>query len=162
MGPVRQKPNPVNCQFCSYVCASHCAQLLHTILHRTDLIIFPLTLQTISDDVYLREEGVRQCQKISSPGLYGARGDIRGRHTDNPAGHHSIRTNEWPTSLMPHFYVGCPSCCNPPNLSGLGTGTKYAGLHTEWLGVRHWASRWMKSVTPGHCNDRPIVNFPAT
>jgi len=31
------------------VCALHCAQLLHTILHRTDLIIFPL------DDVYLRE-----------------------------------------------------------------------------------------------------------
>ena len=28
------------------MCASHCAQLLHTILHRTDLIVFPLTLQT--------------------------------------------------------------------------------------------------------------------
>jgi len=33
---------------CSYVCASHCAQLLHTILHRTDLIVFHLTLQTIT------------------------------------------------------------------------------------------------------------------
>ena len=33
---------------CSYVCALHCAQLLHTILHRTDLIVFPLTLQTIT------------------------------------------------------------------------------------------------------------------
>ena len=33
---------------CSYVCASHCAQFLHTILHRTDLIVFPLTLQTIT------------------------------------------------------------------------------------------------------------------
>jgi len=42
MGPVRQ--NPV----CSYVCASHCAQLLYTILHRTDLIVFTLTLQTIT------------------------------------------------------------------------------------------------------------------
>jgi len=31
----------------SCVCVLHCAQLLHTILHRTDLIIFPLTLQTI-------------------------------------------------------------------------------------------------------------------
>ena len=30
------------------MCALHCAQLLHTILHRTDLIIFPLTLQTIT------------------------------------------------------------------------------------------------------------------
>jgi len=33
---------------CSYVCASHSAQLLHTILHRTDLIVFPRTLQTIT------------------------------------------------------------------------------------------------------------------
>jgi len=32
------------------VCALHCAQLLRTILHRTDLIIFPLTLQTIATD----------------------------------------------------------------------------------------------------------------
>jgi len=30
------------------VCAVHCVQLLHTILHRTDLIIFPLALQTIT------------------------------------------------------------------------------------------------------------------
>jgi len=30
------------------VCALHCAQLLHTILHRTDLLIFPLTLETIT------------------------------------------------------------------------------------------------------------------
>ena len=37
--------------------------MLHTILHRTDLIVFPLTLQTnhhISDDVYLREGGVKK------------------------------------------------------------------------------------------------------
>ena len=33
---------------CSNVCASHCAQLLHTILYRTDLIVFPLTLQAIT------------------------------------------------------------------------------------------------------------------
>jgi len=32
------------------VCALHCAQLLRTILHRTDLIIFPLTLQTITNN----------------------------------------------------------------------------------------------------------------
>jgi len=32
----------------SHVCALHCAQLLHTILHRTDLIIFPHTLHTIT------------------------------------------------------------------------------------------------------------------
>jgi len=39
-----------------------------------------------------------------------------------------------PPPSSPHFYAGCPSCHNPPNLSWLGTGTKYAGLHTQWLG----------------------------
>jgi len=32
------------------------------------------------------------------------------------------------------FYDGCASCHNPPNLSWLGTGTKYAGWHTPWVG----------------------------
>jgi len=31
-----------------HVCTLHYAQLLHTILHKTDLIISPLTLQTIT------------------------------------------------------------------------------------------------------------------
>ena len=35
-----------------------------------------------------------------------------------------------PPSSSPHFYARCRSCHNPPNLSWLGTGTKYAGLHT--------------------------------
>jgi len=47
MGPVRQ--NPIQRTVRSvHVCTLHCAQLLCTILHRTDLIIFPLTLQTIT------------------------------------------------------------------------------------------------------------------
>ena len=33
---------------CSYACALHSAQFLHTILHRTNLIVFPHTLQTIT------------------------------------------------------------------------------------------------------------------
>jgi len=47
MGPVRQNPiqRPVRSV---HVCALNCAQLLHTILNRTDLIVFPLTLQTIT------------------------------------------------------------------------------------------------------------------
>ena len=58
--------------------------------------------------------------------FYGAREDKRGRHTDNPAGRHSIQTNQQPTSIIPHFYAGCPSYRNPPTLFWLGTGTKYA------------------------------------
>jgi len=60
MGTVRQ--NPIReLLVCSYVCASHCAQLLHTILHRTDLIDFPPyppDNHHYSDDVYLREGGL--------------------------------------------------------------------------------------------------------
>jgi len=37
-----------------------------------------------------------------------------------------------------HFYAGCPSWYNPPNLSWLGTGTKYVGLHTRWLAIVQW------------------------
>jgi len=48
---------------------------------------------------------------------------------------HSIQTNWCPHLCHPHhFYAGCLSWHNPPNLSWLGTSTKYAGLHTRWLG----------------------------
>jgi len=69
-------------------------------------------------------------------GLYGAREDNIGRHTNNLAGLHSIWTNRRPTFIFLHFYARCPSCRKPPNLSWLGTGTKYAGLHTQWLGLK--------------------------
>jgi len=59
------------------------------------------------------------------------KGDITGRHTNNPAGHHSIWTNQQPTSLIPPFSRRMPSCRNPLQL---GTGIKHAGLHTQWLG----------------------------
>jgi len=41
---------------------------------------------------------------------------------------HSIQTN-WCHSH--YFYAGCPFWHNTPNLSWIGTGTKYAGLHTH-------------------------------
>ena len=40
----------------------------------------------------------------------------------------------YPPPSSPHFHARCPSCCNPPDLSWLGAGTKYAGLHTQWRG----------------------------
>ena len=52
LGPVRQ--NPIQRTVSSvHVCAVHCAQLLHTILHRADLIIFPLGLQVNRDVMQL-------------------------------------------------------------------------------------------------------------
>jgi len=47
---------------------------------------------------------------------------------------HPIQTNWCPHLCHPHhFYARCPSWHSPPNLSWLRTGTKYAGLHTQWL-----------------------------
>ena len=56
------------------------------------------------------------------PGWAGARRELldfvvhgkinRGRYTDHPAGHHSIRTNQCLPPLSRHFLqAGCPSCC---------------------------------------------------
>jgi len=43
-----------------------------------------------------------------------------------------IQTNWCPISaILTIFYARCPSWHNPLNLSWLGTGTKYAGLHTR-------------------------------
>jgi len=47
MGPVKQNPIQRTVRS-THVCALHWAQSLHTILHRTDLIIFPLALLTIT------------------------------------------------------------------------------------------------------------------
>jgi len=67
-------------------------------------------------------------EQVSDDDDDGARGDIRGRHTAiqlgaSPSG---LISNPLPSS--PYFYTGCPSCRKPPNLSWLGTGTKYARL----------------------------------
>ena len=91
---------------------------------------------------------VSRCQKKSSSGLYGAREDNRGRHTHNLAGRHSIRTNQWPTSTSTQCLCRMPFLPQPSQFIWLGRGTKYAGLHTQWLGStesKHW--REIKALT---------------
>jgi len=60
--------------------------------------------------------------------------DNRGTHTDHLAGHHSIRINQRPTSIVPLFLGQMPFLLQPCQFILLGTGTKYAGWHTQWLG----------------------------
>jgi len=55
---------------------------------------------------------VSRRQKKSS-GLYGAREDNRGRHTDRLDGHHSIRNNQRPTSIIPPFLCRMPFLAQP-------------------------------------------------
>jgi len=77
---------------------------------------------------------VSWCQKKSSFGFYGARGDRYQRQTNRQSGSAPLHP-DYPSPSSPHVYAGCPSCYNPPNLSWLGTGTKYAGLRTRWRGL---------------------------
>ena len=51
---------------------------------------------------------VSQCWKKSASGLYGAREDNSGRHTDHPAGRHCIWTSQRPPPSSPHFTGGMP------------------------------------------------------
>jgi len=112
----------------------------HTRIHNHFTAVFPGILP------------VSQCQKKSSSGLYGTRENNGSRHTDHLGGRHSIRTNQQPTSsvILPiFFYARCPSCRNPPTLSWLGTGIKYAGFHTQCRGspsgmVNIWKYTWEK------------------
>ena len=64
---------------------------------------------------------VRWCQKKSS-GLYGASEDNRGRDADHPAGRHSIRTNQQPTSIisLPIFMPDALPVATLPIYPGLG------------------------------------------
>jgi len=57
----------------------------------------------------------------------------RGRHTDNPGGHHSIRANQQSTSINPPhpFYAGCNATL--PIYPGLGQAQEYAVLHSTVL-----------------------------
>jgi len=41
---------------------------------------------------------------------------VQGKITDNPVGRHSMQINQWPASIIPHFYTGCRPCDNPPDL----------------------------------------------
>jgi len=61
---------------------------------------------------------------------------------------HPIQTNWCPHLCHPrHFYTGCPSWHNPSNLSWLGTGIKYAGLYTRWLGLSLIMMKSSKNLT---------------
>jgi len=70
---------------------------------------------------------VSRCQKKSSSGLYSAREDNRGRHTDHPAGRHSIRTNQHSPPSSPPFFTGRMPFL-PPNQKCQSTEGKYDSI----------------------------------
>jgi len=65
---------------------------------------------------------------------------------------HPIQTNWCPYLCHPHhFYAVCPSLHNPPNLSWFRTGTKYAGLHTRWLGHAKYSLFLLVTLVSDSC-----------
>jgi len=58
--------------------------------------------------------------QVSSSGLYGAREDNSGRHTDHPDGCHFIRINQRPTSSSPIFMPDALPVVTLPLYPGLG------------------------------------------
>jgi len=56
--------------------------------------------------------------------------DNRGKCADNSAGRNLIRTIDASTSIIPPILRWMPFLLQPFQFSWLGTGTKYAGLHT--------------------------------
>jgi len=71
MDPVRQNPIQRTVRSVHNMCASHSAQLLHAMLHRTDMIIFPLTLQTITTAPMMSISGKRVGKWNSWQDFYG-------------------------------------------------------------------------------------------
>jgi len=66
---------------------------------------------------------------------------------------HTIMTNWCPNLCHPnYFYAGCPSWHNPPNLSWLGTGTKYAGCIPGGLVAVNLNQQAI------HCTQNAVVN----
>jgi len=61
----------------------------------------------------------------------------RGRHTDQLAGRHSIRTNQCPPPLSPHFLqAGCPSCRPTNSVKTLKDWHQYLIENIKFLGIQ--------------------------
>ena len=80
----------------------------------------------------------------------------RGRHTDHPAGRHSVRTNQYPPPPSPHFLqAGCLSCHPTNSVKALKANLQHV-IQLNTVGSRwyngweiqlvHWKSIWGKWV----------------
>ena len=107
----------------------------HTHTHTTILRLF-----------FSGTTGVSRCQKKTSSGLYGAREDSIGRHTDNRLGvRHSVWTSQQPIAFIPPpFLWWMPFLPQSSQFILACIGTRYAGLYNAYPGA------WLPSglVTP--------------
>jgi len=52
---------------------------------------------------------------------------------DYPDGHHSMRTNQWPTSIIPPFLCQIPFLPQPSQFILAWDWQHICWLHTQWL-----------------------------
>jgi len=113
------------------------------------------------------------------PGWAGARRELldfmvqgkinKGRHTDHPAGRHSIRTNQClPPPSPPYFLqAGCPSCLPTNSIKALKAAVmwqisdNFCGCVCAWSGGGHWLVR-MQWHPAGWSVCLPLIAFPCT
>jgi len=69
------------------------------------------------------------------PDFNGAREDNRGRYSDSPTGHHSLRTNQRATSIIPPFLRRMPFLPQPSQfiLAWTGTGICWIAYPVAWF-----------------------------
>ena len=89
----------------------------------------------------------------------------RGRHTDHPDGHHSVRTNQCPPPPSPPFLqAGCPSC-RPTNsvkalkaTSAFGLGRRrYSSPRRCYL--HHLCTLWLLLQTAVYIGHDPVARL---
>jgi len=82
----------------------HCNASVDLAFNPLVISAFRLSTQT-HNRLFRGLPGWPGARRKSSSELYRAKEYITGRHTDNPAERHSIRTNKRPASLIPHWMV---------------------------------------------------------
>jgi len=113
------------------------------------VIKFQLNHQTTTTILrpFFRTTRVSRCQNRTSGFMVQGKTN-RGRHTDHPAGRHSIRTNQCSPPPSPHFLqAGCPSC-RPPNFQLKCPKINCYLLKRKWGGWWRWALASPDGVVP--------------
>ena len=79
----------------------------------------------------------------------------RGRHTDHPAGRHSIRINPCPPPQFPHFLQGgFPSCHQTNNIKALKATSALPVTFKIFQLVKRWTDRWNFCISIVLCTDK--------
>ena len=100
----------------------HTQYTQHTTPHHTTTVLWPFFPGPPG-----RADAIRELLDFMVQGKIN-----RGRHTDHPAGRHSIRTNQCPPPPSPHFVqAGCPSCRPTNSVKALKANAKSFLTHND-------------------------------